>query len=78
MNPALNAIQPILRSCIHCRAKRAKRAKRAAKYMNPTLLNAHNSSHCRAKRAGSFSAWLKVALHSVVAPRTQFPGGMPH
>ena len=25
-----------------------------------------SKNHCRAKRAGSFGAWLKVALHSVV------------
>ena len=45
------------------------------KYMNPTL-NARtiipcSFTHCRAKRAGSFGECLKVALHSVVAPRMQ-------
>ena len=36
------------------------------KYMNSTLQRAYQFFHCRAKQAGSFGKWLKVALHSVV------------
>ena len=43
--------------------------------MNPTLnartIIPRSFTHCRAKRAGSFGECLKVALHSVVAPRMQ-------
>ena len=64
MNPTLNTIQIIPHSNMHWRARRASPA---AKYIKSTL-NAHNFSHCRAKRAGSFGPWLKLAMHSVVAP----------
>ena len=55
MNPTLNAHTIIPRSFIHCRAKRA------AKYMNSILHDIQifpPTGEC-----------LKVALHSVIAPR---------
>ena len=39
--------------------------------LNARTIIPRSFTHCRAKRAGSFGECLKVALHSVVAPRMQ-------
>ena len=48
---------------------------RRSSAMNPTLnartIIPRSFTHCRAKRAASLGECLKVALHSVVAPRMQ-------